>query len=265
MINYKKGKKKYKINNLGSLYIDENKLNPNEQPIIYIGGQLEHRYHIIEQTGITSDPGHNMFTGSWFFDYPILSKNKESYNTESFTKTFLKLLKESGLKDVILISESYGGMLAAEATSSELVSKSISIHPAILGTPLANPSYMEQYKKLLTKYQRLLLRGIKLLINTDYGFEQDIVKGIDLNKVNLNKLIVIGNYLNIDTEQNNLLKETYEMIRIITSYRSDGVVIFEPKEFERLGINYQQETKHLNHFDANKKENIEEVKQKILK
>lgn len=265
MINYRKGKIKYKPNNLGSLYVDESKLNKDEQPVIYIGGQLEHRCHIAEQTGFTFDPGHNMFTGSWFYDYPLFSSNKSSFNVENFTSNLLEGLKESGLKDVVLITESFGGMIAASATKSDLVSKAIAIHPPILGTPLANPKYVECYKNLLTKYQKLLLNALKILINPDYGFEQDNAKGIYLKNVDLNKLVVVGNYLNMDTEQNALLKETYEIIRIITSYRSDGVVIFEPSEFERLGINYLQESKNNNHFAAGTEENIRETYKKILK
>lgn len=265
MINYRQGKTKYKPNNLGSLYIDEKKLNSNEQPVIYIGGQMEHRCHILEQTGYTFDPGHNMFTGSWFYDYPVFSKAKETFNTANFTANLLESLKEAQLSDVILITESYGGMIAAAATKSALVSKAVAIHPSILGTPLANPQYIEDYKLLLTRYQKILLQGLKLLINPEYGFEKDNFQGIDLRQVDLNKLIVVGNYLDIDKEQNALLKETYEIIRAITSFKSDGVVVFEPSEFERLGINYLKETKNNNHFDAGTKENIEEAYHRLIK
>lgn len=265
MINYRKGKTKYKANDLGSLYVDETKLNPNEQPVIYIGGQMEHRCHVLEQTGLTADPGHNMFTGSWFYDYPVFSKSKESFNTRNFTDNLLTSLKDAKLSDVILITESFGGMIAAEATKSELVSKAIAIHPPILGTPLANPKYVAAYKNMLSKYQKLLLSGLKFLINPEYGFEQDNFKGANLKNIDLNKLIVVGNYLDIPTEQNALLKETYEIIKIITSYQSDGIVVFEPSEFERLGINYLQESKHNNHFDAGTKENIEEVYHRLVK
>ena len=265
MINYRQGKTKYKPNNLGSLYVDESKLNPNEQPVIYIGGQMEHRCHILEQSGFTADPGHNIFTGSWFYDYPVISKSKETFNTENFTANLLASLKEANLSDVVLITESFGGMIAAEATKSDLVSKAITIHPPILGTPLANPEYLESYRHMLTRYQRILLSALKVLINPEYGFEQDNFKGIDLKRVDLNKLIVVGNYLDLPTEKNSLLKETYEIIRIITSYQSDGVVVFEPSEFDRLGINYLQETKHNNHFDAGSKENIEEAYLRLIK
>lgn len=265
MINYRQGKKRYKPNILGSLYIDETKLNNNERPIIYIGGQMEHRCHILEQTGYTADPGHNMFTGSWFYDYPLFSNDKASYNTANFTTNLLTALEEANLTDVALITESYGGLIAAEATKSDRIATVIAIHPPIIGTPLANPRYVAMYKKLLTNYQKLLLQGLKLLINPEYGFEIDNFKGADLTKVDLDKLIVVGNYLDIPNEQNALLKETYQMIKIITGYHSDGVVAFDPEEFEHLGINYHLESKNNNHFAAGTKENIEEAAKLILK
>lgn len=265
MLNYRQGKTRYKVNELGSLYIEEDKLDKNEQPVIYIGGQMEHRCHIIEQTGFTADPGHNMFTGSWFYDYPVFSKYKDQFNTENFTNNLLTSIKEAGLSDVILITESYGGLIAAHATKSHLVSKAIAIHPPIIGTPLANPKVIDEYKAMLNKYQRLILQGLKVLINPNYGFEQDNFKGADLTKVDLDKLIVVGSYLDIPNEQNSLLKETYEIIKLITSYKSDGVVIFDPEEFARLGINYMTETRHNNHFEAGTKENIEEAYNRVMK
>ena len=265
MINYRQGKTRYKLNELGSLYVDESKLNPNEQPVIYIGGQMEHRCHVLEQTGLTQDPGHNMFTGSWFYDYPVFSSYKKEFNAENFSKNLIWSLREANLHDVVLITESFGGNIAAYATQAEEVSKVIAIHPSILGTPLANPKYVECYKSMFTKYQKMLLQVLKVLINPHYGFEQDNFKGVDLTKVDLNKLLVVGNYLDLQTEQNSLLKETYSMIKAITDLRSDGVVTFEPSVFESLGINYLQETKHNNHFDAGTKQNIEEAYHRVLK
>lgn len=265
MSNYRTGKKRYKPNNLESLYIDESKLNPNEQPVIYIGGQMEHRFHILEQTGFTGDPGHNMFTGSWFYDYPVMSQYKRYFNAENFSKNLLASIETADLHDVILITESFGGMIASYATKSDLVSKVIAIHPPVLGTPLANPKYLEAYSNLLTNYQRLILKALKIVINPEYGFEQDNFKGLDLKRVDLNKLLVVGNYLDLSTEQNTLLKETYDIIRTITSMRSDGIVTFEPSEFEKHGINYLQEDKNNNHFDAGTKETIETIYKKTKK
>lgn len=265
MINYRQGKTRYKLDELGSLYVDETKLNPNEQPVIYIGGQMEHRCHILEQTGLTQDPGHNMFTGSWFYDYPVFSKYKEFFNAENFAENLMWSLKAANLHDVILITESYGGNIAAYATASEEVSKVIAIHPSILGTPLANPKYLECYKNMFNKHQRMILQVLKALINPRYGFEKDNYLGVDLTKVDLDKLLVVGNYLDLTTEKNSLLKETYSMIKTITDFRSDGIVTFEPRVFESLGINYLQESKHNNHFEAGTKENIEEAYRRVLK
>ena len=118
-------------------------------------------------------------------------------NKINFTIYFENILplEEANLTDVALITESYGGLIAAEATKSDRIATAIAIHPPIIGTPLANPRYVAMYKKLLTNYQKLLLQGLKLLINPEYGFEIDNFKGADLTKVDLDKLIVVGNYL----------------------------------------------------------------------
>lgn len=264
MENYRKNKKRYIPNNLGSLYVDESKLNPNEQPIIYIGGQMEHRCHVTEQTGFTFDPGHNMFAGSWFYDYSIFTKDKKSINAVNCSKNLLSALREANLHDVILITESFGGMIASNATKSELVSKVIAIHPPALGTPLANPASMDEYKQLFTKTQRFLLGALKIIANPEYGFEQDNFKGLDLSNVDLNKLLVVGSYIDPTQEKNKVLIETYEMIRKVTNLRSDGVVIFEPSEYEKLGINYMVEDKNLSHLDASTKNHINDVYRKTL-
>lgn len=265
MINYRNEKKRYKPNELGSLYIDEKKLNKNEQPIIYIGGQMEHRFHALEQTGYTFDPGHNMFTGSWFYDYPLFSKNKEQYNAENFSDNLIKSLEESNLNDVIFVTESFGGIIASLATTSERVDKVIAIHPSIVGTPLANPYYLEDFKRFFTQRQKLIVEMLKLIVNPKYGFEQDNFKGIDLTKVDLNKLLVVGSYIDREKENNSLVLELDDMIEKVTSSRSDGIVVFEPDLLEQLGINYMLEEENTNHFEASKKGHIEKVIKKVMK
>lgn len=44
MFDYREGKERYIPNKLGSLYVNKSKLNDNERPVIYIGGQMEYRY-----------------------------------------------------------------------------------------------------------------------------------------------------------------------------------------------------------------------------
>lgn len=265
MNNYRSGKKRYKPNELGSLYIDEKKINPNEQPIIYIGGQMEHRFHALEQTGFTFDPGHNMFTGSWFYDYPLFSKNKEQYNAENFSNNLLTSLEEANLSDVIFVTESFGGTIASLATQSDRVDKVIAIHPSIVGTPLANPYYLDDFKRFFTKRQKLILEMLKLIVNPKYGFEQDNFKGVDFSKVDLDKLLVIGSYVDKEKENNSLILELDSMIRKVTLSRNDGIVVFEPDLFDKIGINYMVEEDNTNHFDAGKKEHIEKVLTKLMK
>ena len=61
MVNYRKNRKRFIYNNLGSLYVNEQALKKDQKISIYIGGQLEHRIHRIEQCGYTFDCGHSMF------------------------------------------------------------------------------------------------------------------------------------------------------------------------------------------------------------
>ena len=139
MIDYRKGKERFKPNVLGSLYVDRAKVQEGERPVIYIGGQMEHRCHVLEQTGKTGDPGHNMFSGSWFYDYPVFGYDKEAINAENFTANFLEARSMSGLDDIDLVTESFGGIIGAYASRDSRIHKVYAVHPPIKGTPLANP------------------------------------------------------------------------------------------------------------------------------
>lgn len=265
MINYKDNKIRYKTNELGSLYIDEEKLATQDQPIIYIGGQMEHRGHIIEQNGYTSDLNHNMYTGSWMYDYPTFSDHPNYFNALNFSRNLLIMLQEARLRDVILVTNGFGGMIAANASKSDLVDKIICVHPPFLGTPLANPDELEQYKHLFNLSQKFILKFLKHFISTRYGFQKDNYQGIDLRNVNLDKLIVAGSCLDENSEKNKILLETYKMIRAVTGKRSDGVVIFEPEIYEKFGINYLQTEHHTNHFDSTNPQYVENIVKKVLK
>lgn len=72
MIDYRAGKEKYKPNVLGSLYVDSEKVKNGDRPIIYIGGQMEHRCHVLEQTGKTADVGHKRTRASIEYTPSIL-------------------------------------------------------------------------------------------------------------------------------------------------------------------------------------------------
>lgn len=268
MINYREGKERIKVNNYGSLYIDRNKINSNERPIIYIGGQMEHRCHILEQTGFTADPGHNMFCGSWFYDYSILSKDKSQYNTKNFAENLLCALEKAHIGDVDLVTESYGGLIGTYATKSPLINKVVAIHPPILGTPLADKKMMEYAIKHLELEQRLISRIINIVVNNEYGFEQENSLGIYDKKLaavaDLTKLIVVSSSINATEEKNTLVKKLYSLILELTGKESDGVVIFDKKDLEKLGIPYIEEDNHPSHFDAGSKDNIERAKIKAL-
>ena len=263
---YKQSRDHFKPDDLGSLYYSptgnfyaiedwvlNKELGKPIRPIIYIGGQMEHRWHIFEQTGITFDPGHSLFNGSWMYDYSIFTNDKDRINAKSFTENFIKSLEMADLEDVDIITHSFGGIIGALATNNERIHKVYAVHPPATGTPLANPKYIDNYKHLLNKEELLLLKLIKLVINPNYGFEKDNFNGLDLRNVNLNKLVVIGSSLNPEVETG-LNLNLYNMVKKVTGYENDGVVIFDEALFNRLGINYVKENSHNNHFASGTKE-----------
>ncbi len=253
--NYRKGKKRYVPNNLGSLYVDTNKLYNNERPIIYIPGQVEHRGHVLEQiSGVSMEAGHSMFTGNWVYDYPILFNNKKEINGENFAKNFTESLKMANLNDVDVITSSYGGIVASLASKNDRIHKIYAIHPPILGTPLANPEEMEKYKRLFTSYEKLLLLILKRVVDKNYGFEENNYKGLDLRKVDLNKLTVIGSSINPNKEKG-LALSMYNMIKKVTDLENDCMVIFDEDRLNTLGINYIKEN-NISHFNSGTKEEI---------
>lgn len=261
MINYKKGKKKYKIDKLGSLYIKEK--GDIDIPTIYIGDQIEHRSHVLEQTGLSFDEGHNLFVGSWSYNYPVIGKNKSLYNAENFSQSLIALIKEAGIKRANFITEGFGGIIGAYASKSELVEKVVAIHPPILGTPLASKELIK-CKNLLTEKQKRIALLLSILVNNAYGFQQDNSQLIDLRKVDLNKFLVVGNTLDRKLD-NSVLKDTYDIILNLNGYESDGVVPYDIVSFEHFGIQYLTEEKKQNHIEARSKENIEEAYRLTLK
>lgn len=268
MLNYRNGKERIKVDEFGSLYIDYDKIKSIERPVIYIGGQMEHRCHVLEQTGYTADPGHNMFSGSWFYDYSVFKKDKGQFNTKNFSGNLLEALHKASVGEVDLVTESYGGLIGAYASSSPLIHKVVAIHPPILGTPLADKRMIEYAIKHLELKQRLIARLINIVVNNEYGFEKENSLGIYNNKIkdatDLTKLIVVGSTIDYEHEKNEIAKKLYSLILKLTGKQSDGVVIFDKEELKRLGISYIEEDNNLSHFDAGSKENIEKAKVKVL-
>lgn len=265
MFDYRKNKERFIPNNLGSLYIDKSKLAGSEVPIIYIGGQMEQRFHIIEQTGYTFDSGHNMFAGSWFYDYPLFGIDKSKVNAHNMADNLLEALRLAHIDEVNIVTESFGGMIAAYASKSHQIQNIYAIHPPILGTPLANPSCLDEYKGLFNNYELSLLKMLKIIVDPKYGFEKDNYNGININEVDLKKILVIGSFIDPTLEKNKMVKGLYDMLLKAYRLRSDGVVIFDSKKFDELGINHVDDTTSYNHIEAGSEKYLNDFKEHYIK
>lgn len=260
-VDFRKERIKYKINKLGSLYISEKWIS--DIPIVYVGGQMEQWSHLINQaTGYVKEPGYAMFDGCFVYEYPIDDKDKSKINAINFSNTLLALLQEAKINRVNLITESYGGTIGAYASKSKIIDTVTAIHPPILGSPLAWENLLDIN---LPGRQRLFAFLSKTIVDSRYGFQKDNAKITDLRLVDLNKLIVVGSNLNRQKDKNFIMKETYDVIMEASGMESDGVVIFNDLEFNRLGINFIKEKNPINHEDASHKEAIEEAYKLTLK
>lgn len=258
MVNYRKDRKRFAPNGLGSLYINQNALESIGKAKIYIGGQLEHRLHRIEQCGYTFDIGHSMFDGSWFYDYPINTNDNSVYNAENFAQNLLASIEMSGLEEVDIVTESFGGLIASYASKSDLVGNIVAIHPPILGTPLADITKYAKYYNRLNLNEKILYGIVKKLIDSSYGFEQNNFGLIDYDKMDLDKILVVGSSV-VPEKEDYLVKSLYSLIMDLTGYRSDGVVVFEKELFDRIGIKFILDEQPTNHFDAGSKKHIEKT------
>ena len=255
--------KRYKPNSLGSLYVNEKIDTENERPIIYIGGQMEHRVHVIENI-VVNNKYDDFFAAKWVYEYPI-GKNIGDSNARNFAKNLLEALKDANLYDVDIISHSFGGMIASYASKDPRIHKVYAVHPPILGTPLANPKVFEKYQKRMSLYQNVLYQIMKRLINTGYGFEQDSFNGADFREVDLNKLLVIGSYIDSEVEKSKFYSALSEMISFCKMQKNDGIVIFDEDVFNQMGINFYKQEGFINHTQSGSEKVLSRVRQMVKK
>lgn len=168
-VDFREGRKRYKVDRLGSLYIAEKW--SSDIPTIFIGGQMEHRRHIIEQRiGHVPEAGYAMFDGCFASEYPINEKEKSKFNAINFSSSLLAILKEAGIKKVNLMTESYGGTIGAYASPSDRIHKVVAVHPPILGSPLAWPNLLSLD---LTARKKIFAFLANVIVDSRYGFQKD--------------------------------------------------------------------------------------------
>lgn len=268
MVNYRTNRDRIKINELGSLYLNRN-ISKGTSVVIYIGGQMEHRLHTLEDaTSLTFDSGHKIFNGSFMYEYPIIKGNKSNINAVNFADNLTKAIEIARLEDVIIITESYGGLIAACASKSPRIQKVIATHPPILGTSLASNAILIDNLNKLEKQQRLLAKSLTWFINDCYGFQKDNYLGINnpniFKNIDLTKLTVVGSALDREKDKNNLACNLYDIIYALTGEKSDGVVIWNEETLRKYGINYLTESNPTNHFDTISEKYISKVASNCL-
>lgn len=263
MINYRKGKERYIVNDLGSLYIDRDSIK-DDKIIIYIGGQMEHRFHVFEQSGYTFDLLHNRYNGSWFYDYSNSRKDKYNIDALAFADNLVKSLEIANIDNVDIIADSHGGLVGAYATKSERINKVFAIHSPIYGSPLANPSSLKFYDLGYTKAEKMIEYLLRVIVNEDFGFQSDNQYGLNLDKVDLDKFVLVGSSIDKEKEKNKLALTLYDMILKSTDLENDGVVIFNEERMKHDGVKYIKELVAVNHFDAGIISNIERIEPLIL-
>lgn len=268
MVNYKNGRVRYRNDCLGSLYFDWKNYSSINRPVIYIGGQMEHRLHLLEKSGITFDSSRTFFDGNWSYEYSISINNKGSINSINFASSLSTCIEKAGLKDVDIVTYSYGGLIGLSLTNYPFVHKVIAIHPPILGTPLADLKCLKHNMQKFAFDQKIIATFISNIINSKYGFQRENKEGIynnNFSNVDLSKYYVVGSGINYEEETNVLMKKIYEMIYLLTEKESDGIVLFSPKELQKLGIQYFVENEWRNHFNGSEIENIEKAYTMSLK
>lgn len=256
MVNYKNGRMRYKNDCLGSLYFDWKHYSSINRPVIYIGGQMEHRLHLLEKTGFTFDASRAFFDGNWSYEYPTSNYIKSSINSINFAASLSGCIEKAGLTDVDIVTYSYGGLIGLSLTNYPFVHKVIAVHPPILGSPLVDLKY-DMHKFGFD--QKIIATLISNIVNKEYGFQLENKDGIynnNFSNVNLSKYYVVGSGINYAEETNVLIRKTYEIIYFLTQKENDGIVLFSSNELKKLGIQCLVEDEWHNHFNGSKLENV---------
>ena len=128
---------------------------------------------------------------------------------------------------------------------------------------MANPKELENYAE--ARIQKLIIKILKLVVNYNYGFQQNNFYGLDLSKVDLNKLLVVGNYLDVLKEKNEFMLAAYDLIEKFTGMKSDGVVTFDEETFVSKGINAVRTSRCANHFESSSNYFNDELKRILTK
>lgn len=261
MIEFKKNKKQIKTTILGALYLKREShrdyvYNMKENLIIYIGDQRDTSTHIFEKTGLTKNKNYNEFDGVWAYEYPTISTKKKYMTLDMFAAALLNDIKESGIKDVILVGNGAGATIAAIAAQSELVKKAVCVHPSIMGTYLVDKDALLNKTNHLSIRQRLLAAVMASKINEHYGFIKDLKDGIDISTLRKDKITVINSH---GYPKKKLERMKKELLSIYDFANNDGVYYNDEIYYATNGVEYHEEIVPKSYYESEEVRNVRQA------
>ncbi len=254
---------------IGRLYSVCEKGEEFKKPIVFINGQMEHRLQAIETaTNITKS---SCYQYSWYYeyeksihtpyiwvyDYPISKVDKGIYNTRTFAESLLLSLGSIDLYDVDIMGESVGGILGMRASLSDRVDRVLAIHPPILSSPFSDIKLLENLLKnkasTINRRQQLFLRFLKLIVDSDFGFQVENAsgyKGLERNCA-LNKILIVGSSIYKVEGVKGLAKDLSELIYFLNQMPNDGIVCFDKDAICNRGFQVMEDEVPTCHLDLN--------------
>ena len=241
-----------------------------KEPLIICGGQFETYLHNLDMRNPKTAYAHtysriakDLYTPVIIVPkYKSIGVSKEYANAitmDSFTESTSKAVDELGVDSYIMSGHSFGGFLTVKMSLDERFNRGVAIHPAIMGSVLANTPRLKKLAKerKLNGYEKpmgLVIRGV---IDNRFGFIKEFAEGNSLEKLkvlgNWSKLSIIGGYMNPE-ETKGLLKYTSKMMTRIAQMensclKNDGFINWDELILNELGANYFK-LENVNHFDV---------------
>jgi len=180
-------------------------------------------------------------------EYIYVPKRENNNTIEEHASNLIECLKNDNVREIKLISISYGGLIAALASKYDIVTVVALFQSPLWGTPLADISLWGTMNKRARKY---ILKRYKKSTYLD-----DLLIGLKdrFDKVNLKKIIFIYGYSTHVKGVISLHNRKYWVpeIKRLTNMDNDAVVPFPSKEvINKIGFGKVIYFKNLYHVNT---------------